>query len=218
MINFENKKFNKNKLLSFGFQKKIDKYYYSREIFNNEFILNVQIDNNTLKTELIEKSTNDIYTLHLVEGIEGDFVGKIKEEYQKVLKEIEDNCFDTDVFKSEYTKKVIDYAKEKYQDEPEYLWEKFPNNAIFRRKDNKKWYAAILSVKENRLIPTGSENIIEVIDLRGNNVSEMIKEQNIYAGYHMNKKNWFSIILDGSVEIKKIYNMIDISYELAKKR
>ncbi|MBF1202590.1 MAG: MmcQ/YjbR family DNA-binding protein, partial [Fusobacterium periodonticum] len=34
--------------------------------------------------------------------------------------------------------------------------------------------------------------------------------------YHMNKKHWCTICLDGTVELEKIYNLIDISYELAK--
>jgi predicted DNA-binding protein (MmcQ/YjbR family) len=33
----------------------------------------------------------------------------------------------------------------------------------------------------------------------------------------MNKKHWFTVVLDGSVPIKEIYKYIDISYELAKK-
>lgn len=31
-------------------------------------------------------------------------------------------------------------------DAPEYLWAKFPNHAVFRRKDNRKWYALVAEV------------------------------------------------------------------------
>ena len=34
----------------------------------------------------------------------------------------------------------------------------------------------------------------------------------------MNKKHWITIILDGSVNIEEIYNLIDISYNLSLKK
>ena len=38
----------------------------------------------------------------------------------------------------------------------------------------------------------------------------------VQPGYHMNKKHWVSIILDGSVPDKEIIHMINDSYELCK--
>ena len=34
----------------------------------------------------------------------------------------------------------------------------------------------------------------------------------------MNKKNWFTIVLDGSVDAEKIFSHIDESYRLAAKK
>lgn len=39
----------------------------------------------------------------------------------------------------------------------------------------------------------------------------------ILPGYHMNKKHWITICLDGSVPIDDICRKIDESYLLAKK-
>ena len=39
----------------------------------------------------------------------------------------------------------------------------------------------------------------------------------IIPGYHMNKKHWNTILLDGTVPSKLIYELIDHSYELVKK-
>jgi len=36
----------------------------------------------------------------------------------------------------------------------------------------------------------------------------------ITPGYHMNKKHWNTIIIDGSVSIRKIFDWIDDSYNL----
>src|SRR5690349_19318817 len=41
--------------------------------------------------------------------------------------------------------------------------------------------------------------------------------ENILPGYHMNKKHWNTIIVDGSVPKKLLLQMIDDSYKLAGK-
>ena len=209
---FKNKKVNFKKLKEFGFVNNT----YKTEIMNGEFILAVKINNNSnVSTELVEKESGEIYTLHLVEYVQGAFVGQVKEEYEKVLSDIVDNCFESDVFKYEYSKLVIKYAKEKYQDDVEYLWEKFPDNAVCRRKDNKKWYFAILTVSKDKFGFDSNEKV-EVIDLRASTeeIEKLVDNKKYFAGYHMNKKHWFTIILDGSVPINEIYKRIDTSYNL----
>lgn len=212
---FKNKKANSKKLADFGFVENL----YKTEIMNGEFILTVKInDENRISTELVEKDSGEIYTLHLVEYVQGSFVGKVKEEYEKVLYEIAEKCFDKDVFKFEYSKLVIKYAKEKYGDDAEYLWKKFPDNAVCRRKDNKKWYFAILTVGKDKLGFENNEKV-EVIDLREKpeEIETLVDNKKYFAGYHMNKKHWLTIVLDGSVSIEEIYKRIDKSYKLALK-
>lgn len=38
---------------------------------------------------------------------------------------------------------AIEYVRKKYGDELEFLWTKFPDNAAWRRKDNRKWYGVL---------------------------------------------------------------------------
>ena len=212
----ENKKYNTKKLLDFGFKPVTDGYAYKTELMNGEFVLTVSIDKRgKVTTETIEKDTGDLYTLHLTYS-EGAFVGQIREEYNGILKDVAQSCCETSIFRYENTYKVIDYVKNKYNDDVEYLWEKFPDNAIARRKDNKKWYLAILTVGKDKL-GFDSRDKIEVIDLRAkpDELPELIKKENIYPGYHMNKKHWITIPLDGSVDVDDIYKRIDDSYVMA---
>lgn len=125
----------------------------------------------------------------------------------------------TEVFKSEQAKGVIAYVKDTYDDELEYLWQKFPDNAVVRRKDNQKWYAAILTVSRCKL-DFDSDEIIEILDLRikPENMESTVDNIKYFPGYHMNKKHWFTICLDGTVGMDEICRMIDESYGLAKSR
>ena len=214
---FNNKKINKAKLLKFGFTLENGLFIYKQILPDNKFNLTVFIDDKgKLHTKLIDPETNELYTLHLLEGVSGNFAGKIKKEYEQILQKIADECFDPDVFKTRQANDLIKYIKEKYNDEPEFLWEKFAGNAIVRRKDNLKWYAAFLSVSKQKL-GFSETSSVEIIDLRTIDADKIIDNKTVFPGYHMNKKHWITIILDNSVPMDYIKKRIDESYILAKK-
>ena len=216
---FKNKKPDFTKLESYGFACKNGVYKFKTDILDGLFEFVVTIDKNaSIDTKILEKSTNEEYQLVYVQNATGEFVGKVKNEYEKTLTDISEKCFVIDVFKSDYANEIIRYIKEKYNANPEYLWEKFPNNAIWRNKIN-KWYGALLVIPENKL-GIESEQIIEIIDLRyqKDQIKEIVDHQKIFAGYHMNKNSWITIKLDGSLELKEIYRLIDNSYQLSFKK
>lgn len=216
---FKNKKINETKLIKFGFIKEAEKYTYTTNFIEECMKLSIIIDSQgKIFTEMIDLSSQENYTLYLVESAIGSFVGSIREKYINLMTEIAESCFDIEIFKSEYSKKSIEYIQSKYQDELEFLWEKFPNNAIWRRKDNKKWYG-ILAIVSKRKLGIDSDDIIEIINLRINpeEINNIIDNNNYFQGYHMNKKHWISINLKGQVDFNEICERIDESYKLAKK-
>lgn len=205
------------KLLELGFIKEDDYYKYETEIMNNQFILIIKIDmNNVVSSDVIELSTNEKFMLYYVISSTGEFVGKIREEYNKVIKKVKDICCTKNIFKSKYADLIIEYVKQKYNDDLEYLWEKFPNNAIWRNKYNNKWYGALLVTKKLK-IGIEEEGTIEIIDLllETERIEKIVDNKKYFAGYHMNKKHWITIKLDGSVDISEIYEFIDNSYRLS---
>lgn len=220
-IFWNNKTPNFNKLKYFGFKEFTDFYEISKDILNGEFYINIKVfKNGEIKTETRESFSGELYTLHLVEGAKGSFIGQIREEYEKFLSEISDTCFDMDLYSSDVTKQILKYVEEKYNNKPEFLWEKFPTYCIFRNSENKKWYAVIGTISKNKVDKNlKSADVVEIIDLRApkEEVPELLKQDNIYPGWHMNKKSWITIILDGSMNIKNIQKYIDSSYSLAKK-
>ena len=81
---FTNKKNNKAKLLKFGFTLENGLFIYKQILPDNKFKLTVFIDDKgKLHTKLIDPETNELYTLHLLEGVSGNFAGKIKNEYEQ---------------------------------------------------------------------------------------------------------------------------------------
>lgn len=213
---FPYKKVNIKKLKRFGFSESDDKYVYYKNILGGQMRLEVVFIENEIYTLIWDCETGEEYVLHNIEGASGEFVGKVRGEYDAIIGRISDECFETEIFKSDLANEIISYAKEKYGSVPEYLWEKFPDNAIFRRPDTKKWYAALLTAK-NSSLGKSEEGKSEILDLRANpyDIPGLLDGKKYFPGYHMNKKHWITIFLDGSVSSEEICDMIDKSYSLA---
>ena len=213
----KDKKINFKKLEEFGFELIDNSYYYHTSLLKNQFKMSVKINlDNSIFTEIIDTETNEPYVLYLIEKRSG-YSEKVYKAYSEILAKIQKECFEDEIFKANYTKEIIAYIKNKYGDELEFLWEKSPKNAVVRRKSSKKWYAVILTVSKRKL-NLDSDEIIEVINLHNivEEIKKLIDNKKYFPAYHMNKKYWCTICLDGTVELKEIYKLIDISYELAK--
>ncbi|MCI8332092.1 MAG: hypothetical protein HFE78_04640 [Clostridiales bacterium] len=214
---FLRKKAIPEKLISFGFVKKGSQYQYETMIMDDDFRLVISIDQTGVPdTTLTEAATGEAYVLYKTNA-SGLFVEQIRAAVEEVLSSVAEHCYEAAVFKAEQSVQVIEYVRKKYHDEPEYLWDRFPDNAVWRRKDNQKWYGVLLTVARRKLgLP--SDEVVEIIDFRAqpDMLEKLIDGRRYYPGWHMNKKHWGTIILDGSVSFEEICRRIDESYLLAK--
>lgn len=212
----KNKIIDFNKLLQYGFINQDNQYIFKTKIYNQQFEMIVCFSEEQSISKLIDIANEDEYILVDVQDSTGEFVGKVREEYENKLQDIIEKCTNPNVFKSEQAKEIIKYIKKRYNDDLEYLWKKFPENAVWRNKINNKWYGALLVLSERKL-EIASDRIIDIIDLRyqKDKIKEIIDNENVFAGYHMNKDSWITIRLDGSVNIQEIYKLIDNSYTLS---
>lgn len=216
---FKNRKIIPAQLLAFGFSESGHAYTYSTSLLDGQFAMTVSVTKKgEISAEVIDGFSKERYVLHRVSGAQGAFVGTVREEYEAVLAAIAGACSEPDVFKSESARQVIHYVREKYQDELQFLWKRFPDNAVFRRKDNDKWYAALLIVQKKKL-GLNNDGSLDIIDLRGrpDTIEALVDGKRYFPGYHMNKKHWFTICLDGSVPVEEIFFRIDESFALAAK-
>lgn len=125
-----------------------------------------------------------------------------------------------DIYKSKQTQEILQYVRDEYNNEPEFLWQKFSTTSILRNHENNKWYAAFMTITKNKLGLKPDEPV-EVIDLRFNKheaLDFVASNQHIYPGYHMNKQNWITIILDGSLETEQILELLDNSYQISLRK
>lgn len=223
-----------DKLISFGFQKQADVFSYSTNILDDQFSLEITINQNgEVGTKLIDTFTQDLYTLHLVEDAQGAYIGEIRQVIGDILEKISKECFRPQVFKSDVTQALISYASQKYGAPLEFLWEKFDNNAVMRRQDNDKWFALFVSIQKSKLgiqtddtriqsngVKVHTDSLVEILVARisPNDVDDALSKRGYLPAYHMNKKNWITILLDGSVPYDEVFSRLDDSFLLAKKK
>ena len=218
-IKLKNKAVDFDKLKNFNCKKIAEGYLLEKNICDSQFTMQIKISaDEKIFTKVIDNQSGDEYFLHLVEGAAGSYVGAVRQEYDEVLKNFVENCCVSNIFAGEITQAVINFVREKFGDELEFLWEKYPDAAIFRRKDTKKWYALLMSIPERKL-KIDSDKVVDVIDLRGEpaEIEKLIDCKKFFPAWHMNKKSWFTIRLDGSVSAEKIFDKLKKSYTLATK-
>lgn len=216
---FRYKKAVLNRLPAYGFAAERDGFVYRTKICDNQMLLTVRVNaGGEINTEVLDIETEEPYTLFLVDGAAGEFVGKVRADYTRVLEDIAEKCFESKEFASGQAETFKDYAREKYGDEPEFLWDDLPKTGVWRRKDTGKWYAVLMAIPRKKLGLDGDE-LVEIIDVRiePEELDRIADGKKYFRGYHMNKKHWLTFCLDGSLTNEEIFAFTDKSYALAKK-
>ena len=119
---FKNKRPNFQKLMKFGFVRKNQVYTFNTPMNNAQFILSVEVqENGKVSSKITDIDFGEEYVLHLVPDATGEYIGKIRTEYNDILQKIAAECFDVEIFKTSQAKEIICYVRQKYGDEAEYL-------------------------------------------------------------------------------------------------
>jgi len=212
---FKKYKVDFSKLEKYGF-KLIDNNFIYESILDSDFKVTITVlDNGNISGKIIDLETNLEY-LNFRLTNPGSYALKIKNEYELLLRDIADKCFIPKLFLFEQSNRIAKYIKDKYQINPEFLWDKTPDCGVFRNKDTNKWFGIIMQIDRSKLM--SDEGLVEVINVKIDDlVDEYVNDKNIFKAYHMNKKSWITIILDESLKDCDIIKLIDKSYDLVNR-
>lgn len=213
-LNIENEIFkrtaaNYNNLEKYGFKKESNTYIYEKNFFDNEFKAIIRVNNKGLISgKVIDLQVDEEYT-NIRTEMTGEFVNKVRESYKDILIDIRNHCFETNFFISEQANRINKYIKEKYSNDPEFLWDKFPGYGVYRNEKNNKWYGIIMNLDLSKLDDgTGEVEVINV-KLDENKIQKLLKQSGFYEAYHMSKTDWISIILNDTLMDEEIISLID---------
>lgn len=109
---------------------------------------------------------------------------------------------------------LFDYVKKKYKADPEFLWKRVPDYAIFRHADNGKWFGIVMDVKKRSLGMDG-DGLVDILNVKLSDpllVDMLLQQPGYFRGYHISGGNWVSILLDGSVPFEDACRWLEESY------
>ena len=214
---FKAYQFNSKKAKEYGFVENQGVWTYSSTILQGDFLMMVTVEDGDLSFQVYDQETGELYPQVHMESMRGTFVGSVREACLEVLYSIRKACFEVQEFLCPQTKRIMALVQEKYSNQLEYLWEKSPDTAVLRHEDNQKWYAILMRIPWDRL-DKGREGLVEAVNLKHDQVADLLSQNGIYPAFHMNKRYWISLPLDDTLTDEKVLELFERSWFLTSKK
>ena len=214
---FKSYQFNQEKARAYGFLESSGVWTYSCQILQGDFVMVVSITADNVCFQVFDRETGDLYPQVHMESMRGSFVASVREACLEILYQIRKACFEVQDFICPQTKRIMTQVQEKYGNQLEYLWEKSPDTAVLRHEGNQKWYAVLMKISWDKL-EKGREGQVEAVNLKHDQVADLLLNKGIYPAFHMNKRYWISVALDGTLSDSAILELIEKSWNLTSKK
>ena len=214
---FKAYQFNSKKAKEYGFVENQGVWTYNSTILQGVFLMMVTVKDGDLNFQVYDQETGDLYPQVHMESMRGRFVGNVREACLEVIYDIRKACFEVQDYICPQTKRIMTLVQEKYENQLEYLWEKSPDTAVLRHDDNQKWYAVLMKISWEKL-DKSREGQVEVVNLKHDQVADLLVEKGIYSAFHMNKRYWISLPLDDTLSDEQIVKLFERSWFLTSKK
>ncbi len=207
-----------DRLEPFGFVRDGDHWRYEEDFLDGDFRAEITVDKGGVSGRVIDLQAGEEYLpVHYEERI-GAFVGTVRLAYTDILTKIADACCEDELFIFPQTNRIASEILAKYGEKPDHPFSTAPTYGVFRCAKNRKWYGLVMDIPKKLVTGEKDANdIVEVINIKiGEEAySDVTARPGIYDAYHMKKKNWASVILDGTVPDDYLMELIDKSREFA---
>lgn len=200
------------KALQYGFIKKNGCFMYRRKFGEDGFEICYTISDRELKIEMMDDA-GELYLPFDVKDPAGGFTAKIREEADQVTCEMLEACFTA----CDPRSRLLAYAKATFGTEPEEPWADKEGFQTLKTREKKKWYGLLMRIP-CRFLGIPGEGLTDVINLKGK--PDMIRDRvdgiRMFPAYHMNKKYWFTLLLDRKTDLKEAEELLKESYQIVE--
>ncbi len=94
------------------------------------------------------------------------------------------------------------------------------DTTVMRHGEGGKWFGLVMNVKKSR-VGIGGDGCVDVLNVKCDpDEAFIVRElyESIIPAYHMNKRLWISVILNGTVPLDFTERLIEKSYDLTYKK
>ncbi len=200
-------------LADFGFLRKGSGWEYATPIDGTSLECRVTVsDKGAVSEKVVDLGSGDEYTLYRVANATGKFVGQVREAVTALLKQIARSCFERDVFTLDQSSELLGAVRERWREGLEFLWEDYPECAILRRTDTGKWYAVMMRLPKRKFgLPDDAVSEFILLRIPKGEEDAIHADSRFLPAFHMNKRTWFAIQLDGGVAFTDILRLTECS-------
>ncbi len=206
-----------DQLIPYGFKKNNNRYILTKTILDDSFRVEIEITNGKVNGKIYDVQFEEEYVNYRIEEVTGEFVHKVRDEFEKILLDIRTHCTISTYFETDQANRIAEYIFEQYHDKPEFLWKKYPGYGVFKNAKSNKWYGLIANICKSK-INGNDEREVEILNVKVQDVSSLLCKEGFYQAYHMNKENWVTIILDDTISDEEIVRYIQKSYQFTEKK
>lgn len=209
---FKRAEINENLLAQYGFQISGETWTLEVPFMNGDFKAVILVDETgDVSGNVYETATQDIFLPLRTESM-GGFAGQIRNAYINILKDIKEKCCHENVFISAQANRLAETIYKKYKDKPVFPWDDF-SGGVFKNPDDGKWYAIVMNIDVQKVDQklTGNVEVVN-IKLDPEKIQNLHQEKGFYPAYHMNKKNWISILLNNTISDAVLFELLDESH------
>lgn len=172
-----------------------------------------------ISEKVVDLASGDEYALYRMANATGSFVGQVREAVTALLKRIAASCFERDVFTLPQSRDLLEAVRSRWHEELEFLWEDSPEYAVLRRTDTGKWYAVMMRLPGRKFgLPDDAVSEFVLLRIPKGKEDAIRADRCVLPAYHMNKRTWFAIRLDGSVELSDLQRLTECSRTQAVKK
>ena len=217
-----------SKLVKFGFVKNGSKYSFSGKFLNGDFTADVVVTSGgDVSASVFDVQAGERYLPLRAKSRQSAFVNEVRESYRAFLREIKNVCFVPQPFLTDQANRIAREAEALFGDKIDFPFSTAPEYGVFRNPESRKWYGIIMNIPKSKIEKQGravslsaDAAIVEIINVKidPEKSIELKKRRGFYDAYHMSKKNWITIALDGSVSDGLIFDLLKKSRALVSPR
>lgn len=215
----EYRRFVPDKLLAYGFSAADGGYAYQADFMDGAFRAELFVsDAGVLTGSVTDLMNGEEYAPLRNDHFNGAYVNAVRYAYEELLSAVTKACCIDAVFASEQANRIARAIHDVYQVSPDFPW-KGDRSGVFRHTDSKKWFGLIMRIRRKKLLKNGDETPVDVINLKINPDMrmELTAHEGIYPAFHMNHKQWISVVLNNTLTDDEIMRHISESFRLTKK-
>ena len=214
---FQYLRFVPEKMTAYGFTTQDGGYDHQTEFMDGAFRAEILVtDAGTVSSTVIDMMNGEEYAPLRNERFDGAYVNAVRNAYEELLKEIAAACCTDVLFASEQANRIARAIYDSYHVSPDFPW-KGDRSGVFRHTDTRKWFGLIMRIRRKSLLKNSDETPVDVINLKIDPKDERTAQEGIYPAFHMNHKQWISVVLDDTLTDAQVMQYIARSFHMTAK-